>query len=445
MVSREYMGCRTLFGVARIARRAQRCSVPTAAPAHAHPCPHQHMAADELPDAGYVTLCQADGAAFLCHRVTRERVALPRVASPLRWNLGFDDNGWAFVEAGSDRRWASSLFEARAVRAGGAIGVLSGEGALHLSDYMNEHRMKLLPIHVGPASIVLKVWVFVRQQPGGCKWWWGLSSMWQALQLSTVRPGEWVANWWRHWVKRFAKFEVGSPHFRPSERMQKAPKFGIPPELDINERVLPEASVSTPLLLALLARLSARSRTGREKKQEELEQWALFLDALLKQCLPPDFVVLFWLDVDVPMPPDDPPVGHHRIRLEIRGGKVLPPSGTIEGYQCPFPAAFARIFAEEGLSLAALLRALDSDGGVRMFGIFWQIATGIAMAIETRLTADEHPERTAVAVMRPQAASKRQKMHLSRMAKACFATRCRSAMPCVGPSSFWEQLRVRVC
>lgn len=388
------------------------------------------MAAVELPDVGYVTLCHVGGADFLCHRVTRERVALPVVAPPLSWQLGFDADGWSFVEAGDDRRWGSSLFTARAVRVGGSIGILVGQEALHLSDYLNENRMKLLPIHVGSASVVLKVWVFVRQQIGGCKWWWGLSTIWQSLQPSTQRPGEWVANWWRHWVKRFAKFKIGSPHLRPSVRMQKTMKFDLAIELDTNERVLPEASVSTPTLLVLLARLSTGNRAGREKRQGELERWVAFLDALLKQCLPLDFDVSFWLEPHLPMLVDAPPTGNHRIKDEVRNGKVLPPSEVVDGCHCTFPAAFIKVFSEGAVPVSSFLRGLETQGVSSLFGIFWQVATGVAAVLEARLTADEHPERTALTVMAPQAASKRQKTHLSRLAKVALAVGSRR----VGPS-----------
>lgn len=221
----------------------------------------------EVPDLGNVRLEAGEEGVCLFHIVTRERARLPSLETPRAWRLAFSDEGGCDVQAGDDLIWGASLFHCRAVKADGMLVIVEGDDAEHYADDMGSSRLKLLPLFIASASVVSRLWFFVREQHGGARWWWVLNTIWQALQPSAGRPGEWVANWWRHWVKRFAKMWAGAPDFRPSRRMQRTDSFDVLQECAIDFCILPEPVVSTKVFLALVVRLATSHSVGKAKKK----------------------------------------------------------------------------------------------------------------------------------------------------------------------------------
>lgn len=351
---------------------------------------------------------------YLFHRLTRERVLLPPPPQDA-WALGADD-GWCFLASGDHRRWVSSMSQRRIVKSPAGIVVLTGEEVALLGEVMNEHRQKLLPMHVGSACVILRVWYFLRRQHGGSHWWWGLSTVWHTIQPLTVTPGQWVANFWRHWVKRFKKLNIGSPDFRPSSRIQKVGTIGFPSDFVVDGRVLSEASVSTPVFLALLLRLTAWRNQGRERNRDEVDRWEAFFKAFLKQCLPKRLAFTIVLEPLGALPIEVAPHGRFPKLVEVDHVRVV--VQDIGDSNVPFPAVMAQVFQNAGeADLQVLLARMEQDG-CRCWPVFWQVIRGVSAAIEAKLCDDERPDFDTIVLSGAVSASKTQTMHLSRMAKA---------------------------
>lgn len=260
-------------------------------------------------------------------------------------------------------------------------------------ELMDEHQKKLLPLHIGNACMVLLAWVFSHLQHGRSRWCGGLRTLWHLVRPSSVRPGEWVASWWRHCVKRFSKLGVGAPDLRPSERMQSVASCGCLAGLELDGRILEEPSVSTPMLLALLFRLSARRRKrGKEKDEDEVQKWAAFAKAFIDQCCPPEFSFSIFLEPDTPLLADGVVFGAFEVAFKVKGGLIVN-MPHLNSDDWPYPQCVrdeARSSAGP-ISLFRFLQLLEA-GDNAVWNIFWQVARAVSDVLEARLLKDAMPE-----------------------------------------------------
>lgn len=376
----------------------------------------------EVADRDHLVLQHRHGRQTAFRRVSRERVILPELPPGHQWVLNFDDGGWGFFSDGQDDvRWASSILTKRVVRDEGRTYILQGDGEpAELGECLNENRRKHLPMFVGAASLVILAWVFSHEQIGGFRWWWGLASLWTSLQPSHIKAGEWVANLWRHWLKRFGKVGLGHPHLRPSARMRECPAYGVAPGFEVDGRVLSEPSVSTPMLLVLLARLSnvVHNSGPRQRNAEEAGRWRSFAEEVLKLTLPADFEVQVFLAMRAPQHADSIPAGHHKLCFSVVGGSFRPKNFDL---RLPVPGALLREFRHrEAVPAFELLMAMDRAGAAT-WPCLWQLAMALALQVEATLSNLEKPDDLSVHLSPARQLSRVNRSQLGRLAQALRA------------------------
>lgn len=235
-------------------------------PSHVAPGARQFAPCQvELQDQGQVTLHIGPSGATLRHKVTREAVALPATADPRGWFLAFGEGGFAFASHADveEAVWASDLFLLKAARLEDGQTITS---AWTFQEHMSRFRRKHMLLKVGAKQLALVCWISTHIQYGGCRIWWGLATLWHALEMPEVNAHEWLSNMWRRFSKKASKLQLHYRHMRQSVGGLAGPSTSGPgPHYD--GRVLPEACASTAALLMILAS-SCMSNHARRKVDE---------------------------------------------------------------------------------------------------------------------------------------------------------------------------------
>lgn len=252
----------------------------------------------EIPDGGLVFSCRTLEAVFLCHSVTRERCRLPAGTAAVR--ISADNEGNCIVALDGIAQWANDLLVWSLAKSDdGMLVIVSGDEVLPLQDYLWSHERVHVPIAFAGKDALLAMHKFAHTQADGARCWWGLSSLWLAMQVQGLKPHQWLSNWVRWWRKRFDKLGLERVHLRPScvARDGQAPRAHDRSEadcLDVSEQCLPELSCSTLGLLLLVSRFA--SVGNNRKNQDVVGVWGALFRSMCRECLPAGFAIGFSID-----------------------------------------------------------------------------------------------------------------------------------------------------
>jgi hypothetical protein len=369
----------------------------------------------ELQDQGQVTLHIGPSGASLRHKVTREVVALPATADPHGWFLAFDDEGFAFASHADIQGavWASDLFRLRAARAeGGQLMVLDDSAAWSFQEHMSKFRRKHLLLKVGAKQLMLVCWIFTHIQFGGCRIWWGLTTLWHALEMSQVKAHEWLSNMWRWFAKKASKLQLHYPHMRQSVRGRAGPSTSGPgPHYD--GRVLPEAAASTAALLMVVASSCRSSHSTR--KLDEAAAWGALLDAVLSQCLPSQFSIQLVPGQHCPW--DELPTGASVVTLECHD-RVVILAGISSEWLGAWPSSLcAALQGSQRVPLKTFVLELEA-AGLPHGWLYSQVLLQVAQAMEGQILQDQDDGSVQVQLSQAPAANPTQQKALGKLAKA---------------------------
>lgn len=249
----------------------------------------------EIPDGGLVYMCRTLEGSFLCHSVTRERRRLPEDVLAVRISTNGDN--YTVVTIDGISQWANDWLCLGLARLDdGQLILLDGDKAMPLQDYLWSHERTHVPIAFVGKETLLTVYKFAQTQVDGGLIWWGLSSLWCAMQVQDLKAHQWLSNWLRWWRRRFEKLGLERAHLRPSCVARGGPAeredggdAGEQSGPSVSERCLPELSCSTLGLLLLVSRFANGSHY--KKKQEVAGVWAALFRSLCRECLPPAFSI----------------------------------------------------------------------------------------------------------------------------------------------------------
>ena len=334
--------------------------------------------------------------------------------------MSFTADGFAFASHPGldDAVWASDLFNLSAATVDDkGLVILDGVSVSTYHEFLKLHRRRHLLLKHGAACLGLVIWVFAHEQPGGCRVWWGLSTVWKELKVSALRPTDWLSNWWRWWEKRAAKLKFCYPDLRPSVRGKSPPSSSfLAPELAFDGRVLPEAAVSTVAFLMIAIRCGSSRRDNRD--EEEAQQWTLLLLAFFRQYLPAAFQIPVPVDIGVPTVPDEHPTGPHML-LECTTDTI-----TI-GDGCPgllgiLPDAVQeRVDAHGSIPLLMFADLLDATGTAAL-SIYPHFLRGLAAVLEAQILCDQSDD---VVVTLPRVKGAPSRVDLGKTARSMKAAR----------------------
>ena len=370
----------------------------------------------EVQDQGQVTLHIGPAGATLRHKITREVAALPATANPHGCLLAFDDEGFAFASHAEveEAVWASDLFRLKAARVeDGQLMILDDSSAWSFQEHMSRFRRKHMSLKVGAEQLMLVCWIFTHIQLGGCRVWWGLTTLWHALEMSEVKAHEWLSNMWRWFSKKASKLQLHYPHMRQSVRGLAGPSTSGPgPHYD--GRVLPEACASTAALLMILAS-SCRSNHAK-RKLAEVAAWDALLDSVLSQCLPSQFSIQLVPGQHCPW--DELPTGALVVALGCRGSSGVTMAGLSDEWLNAFPGNLrAAADDSERIPLKTFILELEA-AGLPHGWLYSQVFLQVAIAMEGQVLQDQVDGSMHVKLSKAPAANPTQQKALGKLAKA---------------------------
>lgn len=250
----------------------------------------------------------------------------------------------------------------------------------------------MLKLHCGAMQheVALGVAIFDKEVGGGyCKW--NMLKLFAAMGLADGRatthlPGRWVASSWQAWSRKASQLRLP-----PSAVLKPVAtdKNGGADASEKDGRVLPWPSVSTPMLISLLARWCSLPREMGWQELASNRQAALeMLEAICRVCHQSAFELRAFVDESVKRrwPAEAEGVREVRLQVEIGGQvQVRPLQLVIEGAGIISQAAWSSAVGDEpAISLLDLVRTCCRQE-VRAVELWMQVVWEVSSRFEAML------------------------------------------------------------
>lgn len=336
----------------------------------------------EVPDGGLVSVCRTTEGLFLCHSVTRERRRLPD--SSLSALIATNGASQTVVTLDGVAQWANDLLHVGLAQIDdGQLVVLSGDRAAPLQDYLWAHERIHLPVAFAGKEILLTVYKCAQTQVDGGRLWWGLSLLWQAMQVQYLKAHQWLSNWVRWWRRRFDKLGLDPTHLRPSCVARDGSATQVDGDnhggcdLGVSDRCLPELSCSTLGLLLLL--VSRFAKGGHKKKKTDVASvWASLCRSLSRECLPATFVIGLSADQAFAIKTDSSSEPTMVIQCEGEGAQL----DRLAGHSSRFACRLKAVAATGSISIFDLAMHFDTAKDSHfLLQLLWQVAGAMEQRI----------------------------------------------------------------
>lgn len=282
-----------------------------------------------MPDRGIVALRNRAGsvAKSLFHLVTGEEAEVPHSAG-VDASLGFDGDGFGFVDVAGAQTWCNEIFELRLVEDEGAHFVLRAGGteAIPLKTWLSDVKRLSIATSEAEPEAGLGVWLFDRPW-WGARAWWSLADLWRrACPEGRMSCSQWQQSWWPWWRATLEEISLPVPHFRRAcpyngrqgRKAEDDTYFGVEP------RVLEEATLSSHACIAILARLACPRRVANAAAKTNTMNWARLLENMCCNLVVPSCPVqlVICLDDHVVGAPFPASGGRAMVELGFEQGRV---------------------------------------------------------------------------------------------------------------------------
>ena len=229
----------------------------------------------------------AHGDSWLLHLVTCERVHLGAAS----FGIGHDAEGFAFVGTGAeDTMWAENVLKVKLLKS-------SGAAAEHPEEKWVQHAGEIQELITfwdkksGELKVVVDTPPFRQSVLSTYRWFhpfgccamdWCLPDLYKTLNFKSFGglAGKWSSHSWPSWLALLGRLGLPSSHLRLQLERIGTQRVGLSSE--ITERLLGKNSMSTIMLVALLAVWSGKGkRPGPKHSDEDKIMSGNLLEALL--------------------------------------------------------------------------------------------------------------------------------------------------------------------
>lgn len=222
------------------------------------------VAFELLPNVDLLRCLFREGAWWLAHTITGEKVEVVPPHGDAGWTVDCDALGFAYLEDDDRNIWCQTLLRGGIYKMEGdvepRVAFFDGPQRTRtyiLSDWLSQHQRVDITISKSNDGDDVSFEAALFTQKDGARLWWSMQSFYEVTKLSKPESAaRWCEKFKDTWAKFIGSIGLSSLHFRRTKLQLR--KEGVCADGD---RCLPWNSVSTHALIALAVRMTSQVKS----------------------------------------------------------------------------------------------------------------------------------------------------------------------------------------